>query len=180
GLGARTLHPGRARPAGAAAAALAAGAGGAAGGHADRPGGRKPDGPAGRGALALARRRVRRAGGGPGVAHGSWDRRRDGCVLARPVAPVSPGGTSAVGERRGETVSQEVMIRHDLRPGDLGRVVLQHGELYAREYGFDHRFEAYVAETLAEFALGFRPDRDRLWLAELDGELVGSVGILGR
>lgn len=77
-------------------------------------------------------------------------------------------------------MSQEVMIRHDLRPGDLGRVVLQHGELYAREYGFDHRFEAYVAETLAEFALGFRPDRDRLWLAELDGELVGSVGILGR
>lgn len=55
-----------------------------------------------------------------------------------------------------------------------------HGELYATEYGFDHRFEGYVAETLAEFGKIRRADRDRLWLAERGGRLVGSIGIIGR
>lgn len=71
-------------------------------------------------------------------------------------------------------------LRHDLRPGDLGRVAWLHGRDYAAEYGFDHRFEAYVATTLGEFAASYRPERDRLWLAELAGEPVGSIGILGR
>ena len=75
---------------------------------------------------------------------------------------------------------RQVMLRHDLCPGDLGRVTEFHGVLYAGEYDFDHRFEAYVAETLAEFAHMQRPDRDRLWLAEREGRLVGSVAILGR
>lgn len=67
-----------------------------------------------------------------------------------------------------------IVIRHDLLPGDLGRVTELHGEVYAREYGFDHTFETYVASTLAEFGLGLRPGRDRLWLAERQGRLVGS------
>ncbi len=71
-------------------------------------------------------------------------------------------------------------IRHDLRAGDLGRVIALHGVLYAAEYGFDQGFEAYVAETLAELGQAPRPERDRLWLAELDGRLVGSIGIIGR
>ena len=74
----------------------------------------------------------------------------------------------------------QVTIRHDLRPGDIGRVAEQHGLLYASEHGFDHRFEAYVAEGLGEFGRIARPDLDRLWLAEQDGTLVGSVAILGR
>lgn len=73
-----------------------------------------------------------------------------------------------------------VVIRDDLRPGDLGRVIEQHGEVYADEYGFGPTFEAYVAATLAEFALQRRPDLDRLWLAEREGRLVGSVGIIAR
>ena len=60
-----------------------------------------------------------------------------------------------------------MVISHDLRPGDLGRVTELHGQVYAREYGFDHTFEAYVASTLAEFGLGLRPGRDRLWLADV-------------
>lgn len=77
-------------------------------------------------------------------------------------------------------VDQPVTIRHDLRPGDLGRVTAQHGVLYAAEYSFDHTFEAYVAETLGEFGRTARPGRDRLWLAERDGRLAGSIGIVGR
>ena len=73
-----------------------------------------------------------------------------------------------------------VTIRHDLRPGDLGRVVTMHGILYAEEYGFGHGFEAYVAETVAEYGRLARPGLDRLWLAERDGRLVGSIAIVGR
>jgi GNAT superfamily N-acetyltransferase len=80
----------------------------------------------------------------------------------------------------GAGVAGEITVRQTLRPGDLGRVTVLHGELYAAEYGFDRRFEAYVAETLGEFGRLARPGRDRLWLAERAGRLVGSIGIVGR
>jgi GNAT superfamily N-acetyltransferase len=73
-----------------------------------------------------------------------------------------------------------VTVRHDLRPGDMGRVIAMHGVLYAQEYRFDHGFEAYVAETVAEFGRLARPGLDRLWLAERAGQLVGSIAIVGR
>ena len=72
-----------------------------------------------------------------------------------------------------------IAIRHGLRPGDLGRVVALHGVLYAGEYGFDHTFEAYVAGTMATFGREYDPDRNRLWVAEREGRLVGSIGIAG-
>jgi GNAT superfamily N-acetyltransferase len=71
-------------------------------------------------------------------------------------------------------------IRTDIRPGDLGRVIGMHGEVYAREYGLDHTFEGYVAAGLGEFAAGFDASRDRLWLAEEGGRLVGSAAVAGR
>lgn len=70
-----------------------------------------------------------------------------------------------------------ISLRTDLRPGDLGRVVALHGEVYAREYGFDYTFEAYVAGPLAEFALR-AGSRERLWLAERAGRLVGCIAIV--
>ena len=77
-------------------------------------------------------------------------------------------------------IEEPVTIRHDLRPGDLGRVTELHGVVYAAQFGLDQGFEAYVAETLAEYVRGWRPERDRLWLAETGGRLVGCVGIVGR
>ena len=74
----------------------------------------------------------------------------------------------------------DVTVRHDLRPGDMGRVIAMHGVLYDREFGFDHGFEAYVAETVAEFGRLARPGLDRLWVAERDDQLVGSIAMLGR
>jgi GNAT superfamily N-acetyltransferase len=80
----------------------------------------------------------------------------------------------------------DVTVRHDLRPGDMGRVIAMHGVLYAEEYGFDHGFEAYVAETVAEFGRLARPGLDRLWVAERacreerGGRLVGSIAMIGR
>jgi GNAT superfamily N-acetyltransferase len=73
-----------------------------------------------------------------------------------------------------------VTVRTDLRPGDMGRVIALHGVLYAEEYGFDYGFEAYVAETVAEFGHLARPGLDRLWVAERDGLMIGSIAIVGR
>jgi GNAT superfamily N-acetyltransferase len=70
-----------------------------------------------------------------------------------------------------------VTLRTDLRPGDLGRVVELHGAVYAREYGFDPTFEAYVAGPLAEYVHRAAP-RERLWLAERGGRLVGCAAIV--
>ena len=71
-----------------------------------------------------------------------------------------------------------VTLRSALRAGDIGHVVQRHGLIYAAEHGWDHRFEAYVAGPLSEFALHHDPARERLWLAELAGRIVGSIAIV--
>lgn len=63
----------------------------------------------------------------------------------------------------------------DLRIGDLGWIIRRQGMLYAEEYGWDGRFEALVAEIGAAFVRDFKPGFERAWVAELDGEVVGSV-----
>jgi N-acetylglutamate synthase-like GNAT family acetyltransferase len=76
----------------------------------------------------------------------------------------------------GQTAA-DIGLRHELRPGDIGAVVTTHGLLYSRELGFDATFEAYVAGPLAAFVLRESP-RERLWLAERDGRLVGCIAIV--
>jgi N-acetylglutamate synthase-like GNAT family acetyltransferase len=73
--------------------------------------------------------------------------------------------------------SRFVTIRHEFRAGDAGRLIELHGLLYSKEYGFDHTFEAYVAKPLAEFMLSQTP-RERIWLVDSDGVLMGSVAIV--
>ncbi|HEX6265737.1 MAG TPA: GNAT family N-acetyltransferase, partial [Burkholderiales bacterium] len=64
------------------------------------------------------------------------------------------------------------------RPGDMGWVVQAHGEIYAREFGWDERFEGLVAGIVAQFVARFDAGRERCWIAELDGERVGSVFVV--
>lgn len=69
----------------------------------------------------------------------------------------------------------QVVVRRLDQPGDLGWVVMAHGELYAAEFGWDTSFEALVARIVADYAADHDPARETAWIAEIDGQRVGCV-----
>lgn len=78
----------------------------------------------------------------------------------------------------GGTTRADGVVLRPHRPGDMGWVIHRHAALYAQEYGWDNSFEAMVAEVAAGFIRNFDPERERCWIAEHDGEPVGSVFVV--
>ncbi|WP_095202390.1 bifunctional helix-turn-helix transcriptional regulator/GNAT family N-acetyltransferase [Mesorhizobium carmichaelinearum] len=77
--------------------------------------------------------------------------------------------------------SAEPRIPYLLRPlqvGDIGWITRRQGMLYTQDYGWDETYEALVAEILAAFVKSFDPKWERSWIAERDGEVVGSVFVV--
>jgi GNAT superfamily N-acetyltransferase len=60
-------------------------------------------------------------------------------------------------------------------PGDFGWIVKRHAELYAQEYGWGAPFEGVCAQIVADFANKNDPERERCWIAQMDGDNVGCV-----
>jgi len=61
------------------------------------------------------------------------------------------------------------------RAGDIGWVIMRHGQIYTEEYGWDNTFEGLVAEIAGKFLTNFDASRERCWIAELDGQPAGSI-----
>jgi GNAT superfamily N-acetyltransferase len=75
----------------------------------------------------------------------------------------------------GSASQREVVVRRADRPGDLGWVVMAHGEVYAAQFGWNTDFEALVARIVADYAERHDPAREAAWVAELDGVRVGCI-----
>jgi len=73
------------------------------------------------------------------------------------------------------SATDSTYVLRDLRPGDLGWIIHRQGVLYYEEYGWDETFEALVAEIAGDFVQHHEPERERCWVAEYRGEVVGSI-----
>ena len=69
--------------------------------------------------------------------------------------------------------NQNVNIREASAPGDLGWMIMAHGEVYAREYGWDSTFEALVARILADYANATDAGQAQAWVGEVGGRRAG-------
>lgn len=74
-----------------------------------------------------------------------------------------------------EQPARQVAIRRADRPGDLGWMVMTHGEVYDHQFGWNGDFEALVARIVADYATSHDREREAGWIAEVDGERTGSV-----
>jgi GNAT superfamily N-acetyltransferase len=72
-------------------------------------------------------------------------------------------------------MSRKLTVRPLGEPGDLGWVVMAHGEIYASEFGWDTTFEALVARIVADYAATHDPRREAAWVAVVDGRRTGCV-----
>ena len=110
----------------------------------------------------------------------SRSRREIGAVLRALDPPQKArllSGIDVVGVALGAAgpVQGDAITLRPHRPGDMGWVIGRHGALYAKEYGWDIGFEAFVAEIAAKFIRDFDPHHERSWIAERAGEIVGCV-----
>lgn len=75
---------------------------------------------------------------------------------------------------------EDITIRTELKTGDSGYITHMHGRIYGKEYGYSTAFEGYIAQVSSQFLLNYNPDRDRLWCAEHNGKIIGSIAILDK
>jgi DNA-binding MarR family transcriptional regulator/GNAT superfamily N-acetyltransferase len=73
--------------------------------------------------------------------------------------------------------TDEIILRPH-RVGDMGWIVHRQAVLYAREYGWDNSYEALISEITARFLRDFDPAREKCWIAEMSGEIAGSVFLI--
>ncbi len=77
-------------------------------------------------------------------------------------------------------IPENIRIRTELKPGDLGYVMYRHGKLYEKEYNYGISFETYVGAGLYEFYKNYDPDMDRVWVCEHENNIIGFVLLMHR
>ncbi|ELR72299.1 transcriptional regulatory protein [Fulvivirga imtechensis AK7] len=74
----------------------------------------------------------------------------------------------------------DIYIRNEIRPGDLGYVIHRHGKVYGDEYGYGVSFETYVGAGMHEFYQNFDPEKDRAWICEHNDNIIGFILLMHR
>ena len=74
----------------------------------------------------------------------------------------------------------DISIRTELKPGDLGYIIHIHGRLYGKEYNYGIQFEAYVAKGLSEFYERYDPEKSRVWVCEHKDQMIGFLLLMDR
>ena len=74
----------------------------------------------------------------------------------------------------------DISIRTELRPGDIGYVIHLHGALYGKEYDYGIQFESYVAKGLCEFYEKYDPQRSCVWICEHNKRRIGFLLLMDR
>ena len=74
----------------------------------------------------------------------------------------------------------DISIRTQLQPGDIGYVTYMHGALYSKEYDYGLQFESYVARGLCEFYEKYNPHRNRIWACEHRDRTIGFLLLMDR
>ena len=93
-------------------------------------------------------------------------------------AKVAAAMATITAELSGEVAAEPPIVVRGHAPGDIGWIVHRHGALYAAEYGWDETFEGLVAEIAGRFLKAHDPGRERCWVAEREGEILGSVFVV--
>lgn len=75
---------------------------------------------------------------------------------------------------------EDINIRTTLQSGDIGYITYMHGIFHMKECGYGLSFESYVAEGLHEFYKNYNPDKERVWICEHLGKIIGSLLLMNR
>lgn len=103
--------------------------------------------------------------------------------VAAMLAPLAPGDTRRLTQAMAtikhllepKTPERASILLRSHRIGDMGWVISRQSIAYAEEYGWDISYEALVAEICAQFIKNYDASREHCWIAEVDGEPVGSI-----
>lgn len=75
---------------------------------------------------------------------------------------------------------EDISIRTNLQPGDIGYIIYLHGTLYKKEYDYGIAFETYVARGLNEFITNYNPEKDGVWICEHSNQVIGFLLLMNR
>ncbi len=73
---------------------------------------------------------------------------------------------------------EDIIIRNEIHSGDIGYIIHMHGWMYLEECGYSREFEGYVIESFVKFASKYNPNKERLWCAEHNGNIIGCIAIV--
>lgn len=75
---------------------------------------------------------------------------------------------------------EDISIRSELKPGDIGYIIYMHGKIYSKEYNYGIPFETYVAKGLAEFYCNYDASMDKVWICEHKAKIIGFMLLMHR